>query len=189
MNNARSSVRGLSALAAVGLLVGVGGCITNEPPPRRPPPPPPPPAAVQVQVFAYPLQNQTPDQQGKDRYECSLWATQQTGFDPSAANVPPAYRVQVQSGPPPGTNTALGVITGALIGAAVGNRHDIGATTAIGAIAGGAIGASTDAQNAANNRQTAYVTDQAALARMEKQAGDYRRALSACLTARGYSVR
>jgi hypothetical protein len=187
MNHARSSVRGLSALAGAGVLVFLSGCITNEPPPRRPPPPPPP-VAVRVDVYAYPLQNQTPDQQGKDRYECSLWATQQTGFDPSAANVPPAYRVHVQSGPPPGTNTALGVITGAIIGAAVGNRHDIGATTAIGALAGGAIGASTDAQNAANNREV-YVQDRQALAQMERQAGDYRRALGACLSARGYSVK
>jgi outer membrane lipoprotein SlyB len=147
---------------------------------------------VNVNVFAYPLQNQTPDQQGKDRYECSLWATQQTGFNPAAANVPPAYRVQVQSGPPPGTNTALGVVAGALIGAAVGGRHDIGATTAIGAATGGLIGASTDAQNAANNaaaNHEAYVQDRVALAHIEQEAGQYRRALGACLEARGYSVK
>ena len=187
MNKASFSLRGLSVLAGAGVLTVLSGCITTPPP--RPPPPPPP--RINVNVFAYPLQNQSPDQQGKDRYECSLWATNQTGFNPAAANVPPAYRVQVQSGPPPGTNTALGAVTGALIGAAVGGRHDRGATALFGAAAGGLVGASADAQNAENNaaaNREVYAQDRAALARIEAQAGQYRRALSACLGARGYSV-
>jgi hypothetical protein len=34
-------------------------------------------------VYVYPMQNQTPEQQSKDRYECYRWAANQTGFDPT----------------------------------------------------------------------------------------------------------
>ncbi|NNN25906.1 hypothetical protein HLG94_15910 [Pseudomonas nitroreducens] len=43
-------------------------------------------------VIAYPLYNQGPDQQARDRYECHGWAVQQSGFDPASASyAPPAY--------------------------------------------------------------------------------------------------
>lgn len=46
-----------------------------------------PPAAVaqapQDQVFIYPRQGQSEQQQATDRYECHRWAVSQTGFDPS----------------------------------------------------------------------------------------------------------
>lgn len=42
-------------------------------------------------VIAYPLYNQGPDQQARDRYECHGWAVQQSGFDPASASyAPPA---------------------------------------------------------------------------------------------------
>jgi hypothetical protein len=182
VNNRTHARLGLTTLAAASFAV-LAGCV--EAPPPRPAPPPPPP--VNLQVYAYPLQNQTPDQQGKDRYECSTWATQQTGFDPSAPNVPPSMRVVV-AGPPPGTNTAIGAVTGAVIGAAVGGPRAAGPLALFGAVAGAAIGSSVDAQNAANQRQV-YVQDRQAYLAMVDQANSYRRALSACLQARGYSVR
>jgi hypothetical protein len=42
-------------------------------------------------LFVYPNNAQTQEQQARDRYQCHLWSTQQTGFDPSAdsANVSP----------------------------------------------------------------------------------------------------
>jgi hypothetical protein len=48
--------------------------------------PPPPP---NTDLYVYPLKGQTPDQVDRGRYECYVWATKQTGFDPSAPNVPP----------------------------------------------------------------------------------------------------
>jgi len=43
-------------------------------------------------VVAYPMYNQGPDQQARDRYECHGWAVQQSGFDPASASyAPPAY--------------------------------------------------------------------------------------------------
>lgn len=48
---------------------------------------PPPAQAVQEaeseQLFVYPKQGQSEEQQATDRYECHRWASQQTGFDPT----------------------------------------------------------------------------------------------------------
>jgi hypothetical protein len=53
---------------------------------------PPPPelesqAAAQqpsvTNLFAYPKNGQSTEQQARDRYECHHWATDQTGFDPT----------------------------------------------------------------------------------------------------------
>ncbi len=56
------------------------------------------PAAAQ-QMYVYPAQNQSPDQQNRDQYECHQWSVQQTGVDPttqSVAGAPPP-----QGGPRP----------------------------------------------------------------------------------------
>jgi hypothetical protein len=192
-NFRRASLAAVSMGLAAALLAG---CVT-APPPRpvydAPPPPPPPPI---TQVYAYPLHGQTADQQDRDHYECSTWATQQTGFDPSAPGIPPHDRVQVVSaGPPPGTNTAIGAVAGALIGAAIAPRWQAAPAALAGAVVGGAIGSTTDAANAqagAANAQAAAQANAAnrrAAAAQEQQAANYRRALGACLDARGYSVK
>jgi hypothetical protein len=160
--------------------------------------PPPPPAAPppNVDVYAYPLHGQPPEQQDRDHYECSQWGTQQTGFDPSAPGVPPHERVHVVSaGPPPGTNTAIGAVTGAILGAVIAPRWQAAPAALAGAVVGGAIGSTADAANAqanAVNGQQARaetVQDRRAAALQEQKAVNYRRAIGACLDARGYSVR
>jgi hypothetical protein len=52
---------------------------------------PPPPPAASSQLFIYPRNGQSAEQQAKDKYECHAWAASQTGFDPTASggNVPP----------------------------------------------------------------------------------------------------
>ena len=180
----RAALPAFAALSAALL----AGCYT-VPPPRPVYDPPPPPAQPVVQVYAYPLQGQSAEQQDRDHYECSTWATQQTGFDPSAPGVAPHQRVQVVSaGPPPGTNTAIGAVTGALLGAAIGGPYNAGGAALAGAVVGGAIGSTADAANA-QATHTVVVTDQRAAAAQEQRAANYRRALGACLDARGYSVR
>lgn len=174
---------GVAALAAATVLLGA--CVAEPPPRPRPPPPPPP---IDTTVYAYPLHGQTPEQLDRDRYECYGWAKQQTGFDPSAANLPPEARVRVVGGPPPGTGTAVGAVTGAVIGAAVSNPWNRGFGALAGALVGGAIGSSADAANAQRQHE-AVVYDRAQLAQIQSQAASYRRALSACLEGRGYSVK
>jgi hypothetical protein len=62
----------------------------------------------------------------------------------------------------------------------------------VGAVAGAVIGATADTAHAREaaahaSRQTA--AEQAEQARIEKQAYDYRRAITACLEGRGYTVK
>jgi hypothetical protein len=191
--NRNQTIRRMGLAAAAACLAGLLTACVEAPPPRPMPPPPPPPPPPNIQVYAYPLHGQTPQQQDRDHYECSTWATQQTGFDPSAPGIPPHDRVQVVSaGPPPGTNTAIGAITGAVIGAAIGPHWNPAPAVLAGALVGGAIGSSTDAANAQANAQavnSAAAQNRRAAAAQEQQASQYRRALSACLDGRGYSVK
>ncbi|HEX3838915.1 MAG TPA: hypothetical protein VHW25_18315 [Steroidobacteraceae bacterium] len=179
-----SHVRILAAIATSALL---SACVAGPPPPAPPPPPP------NVTVYAYPQQGQTPQQQDRDHYECSTWATQQSGFNPSAPNVPPHERVRVVGGPAPGSGVAVGAVTGGILGAAVSNPRNAGAGLLLGALLGGAIGAGAEAsadaqaQGAANASADAHMQAQAA--QIERKASDYRRALGACLEGRGYSIK
>jgi len=173
------------ALAAV---LAMQGCATSAsyPPPAPTPPPP------QTEVFFYPAHAQTAAQQDRDRYECYLWAVRQSGFDPSQANLAPTQRVVVQPGSPPGAAVAAGAVAGAILGAAIGAPHDEAEGAVIGAIAGGALGAAVES---ADQAETARIQSQydasasAVQARQEAQALAYRRAMTACLEGRGYSVR
>jgi len=170
----------------------VAGCV-EEPPPRpyhvyRQAPPPQP----NTEVYSYPLQNQTPEQQDRDRFDCHDWAVKQTGFDPSAPGTPPHDQVRVVSGPPPGTNTAIGAVAGAVLGAVIAGPRNAGFGAVAGGVTGAAIGSTGDAANAQVQQaqiNQARAQDANAAAAIEQKASDYKRAISACLDARGYSVK
>jgi hypothetical protein len=152
----------------------------------RPLPPPP-----STQVLFYPNAGQSPEQQDRDRYECYRWSVQQTGFDPAAPQVAPHQRVAVVPVTPPGANTASGAVAGALIGAAVSNPRNAGGGALLGAIAGGLLGAAADEGNAQQAQQIQQRLDRGEaqrLAQSEQQAVTFRRAMSACLGGRGYTV-
>lgn len=170
-----------TAAAALGLCAA---CATT--PVGRPAPPPQP----ETRVFVYPLRGQSADLQGRDRYECHNWAVQQTGFDPSAPTVPPHLRVVVSSGPPPGSGLAVGAIAGAVIGSAVSSPWHAGRGAFLGALAGAAVGGIAESAAAQQGREQAETeAEYARAAALEEQARDYVRALSACLSGRGYEVR
>lgn len=139
-------------------------------------------------VYAYPLHGQSEAQQDRDRYECYVWSVKQTGFDPSAPDLAPHQRVRVVQGPPAGSTTAAGAVTGAVLGAAVAGSHSTGGGAIVGAMAGAVMGAAAESQQqqriAERNEQLAQQGAQAS-----ERPANYRRALSACLEARGYTVR
>jgi hypothetical protein len=145
-----------------------------------------------TQVYFYPKEGQTADQQSRDQFECYNWAIEKTGFDPSQSSIPPERRVKVVPMPPPGHDTAILAITGAVLGALIaGPRH-----AAVGALIGGGSGAAAGAvsdvsrQQYSQQMQEAYANrDQALDARYEGQARDFRRAMAACLEGRGYNVK
>jgi hypothetical protein len=175
--------------------VSLSGCVV-EGPPRQPRQmvervPEPPPEQI-TEVVAYPAQGQSPEQLDRDRYECHNWAVKQTGFDPSVAGVPPHQRVVIHGPPPPppGSGIAGGAITGAVLGAIIGGPRDAGAGAAIGAIAGAAIGGAAEQQQAQAARDAQdRAIERARPPGQEQRAGAYRRAITACLEGRGYTVR
>lgn len=183
----RSARAGLLVLAA-GL--ALGACYSPQPVQRVEAPPatltlPP------TQVYFYPNAGQSAAQQDRDRYECHLWAVRQSGFDPSLPLPPPAPRVEVIAGPPPGHDTAVGAVTGAMIGALVGHPHDTAEGAIVGAVAGVTLGALSDSTRQAQSENLQRYQDQIdaqRMARLERTARDYRRAMSACLEGRGYTV-
>jgi hypothetical protein len=151
-----------------------------------------PAVAPDTQVFVYPTASQSGAQLDRDRYECNAWAVRQTGFDPSLPVVAPHQRVQVVSVAPQGSDVLAGAATGAIIGAAVSRPRASGEGAIIGAIAGTLLGAASDQarqQQAAELNQRlnsrGYGTD----ASLEARAANFRRAISACLEGRGYTVK
>jgi outer membrane lipoprotein SlyB len=173
------------------VLVSVTACVpayqVAEMPEAEQPAPPPP-----TQIFFYPNKGQSPEQQDRDRYECYLWAKGQTGFDPSAPTLAPHHRVEVVPQSPPGAGTAVGAVTGALLGAAVSSHHHTGEGALIGAVAGGILGSAADAANQEQAYRLQRYYDQQGYQRSavtERQATDYKRAFTACLEGRDYTVR
>jgi hypothetical protein len=167
-------------VATLSLAACVGPQVIEEQPRALPVP--------DTRVYVYPAAGQGEAQLERDRYECHVWAVKQTGFDPSSPQVAPHQRVQVLAAPPPGTNVVAGAATGAILGGIVTGPRDTGAGMLLGAVAGAILGGAADDANAqqvaASRRRTGepyYDLDQ--------QAGNYRRAMGACLQGRQYSIK
>lgn len=131
-------------------------------------------------LYIYPNRGQSPEQQSRDRYDCHLWAVQPTGFDPT--------RAQASASPPPPPRG--GVFRGAARGAAVGAvggaiAGDAGTGAAVGAATGGLIGGMKQ-RGQAQQQQQAQATQ---AAQQQSALAAYNRALSACLSGRGYTVK
>lgn len=60
-------------------------------PPEEGAAPPPEPAPASSDLFVYPKNGQSPQQEANDKYECHKWAVSQSGFDPTVpgGGVPP----------------------------------------------------------------------------------------------------
>ena len=176
----RILVRGAIPVVIAGLL---SACVT--PPPRvyRAPAPPPPPQ----RVFVYPAHGQSPEQTERDRYECHIWAVQQTGVDPSRADASAYERVIVQPSTPPGANAVGGAVAGAIIGSIIGGPRNWGAGAVLGGATGAVVGSAVDANAQAEARQTQQQINVSA-AQGRARADAYRRAIGACLQGRGYTV-
>ena len=159
----------------------LSACVT--PPPRTVVVPAPPPQ----RVFVYPANGQSPEQTERDRYECHVWAVQQTGVDPSRADASAYERVIVQPANPPGAGTVAGAIGGAIIGSIIAGPRNAGAGLVLGGATGAIVGSASDAQAQAQAQQTQQSLNQSAAAGRAR-ADSYRRAIGACLQGRGYTI-
>ncbi len=144
-----------------------------------------------TEIFFYPEKGQSKSLQQRDRYECYLWAVKKSGFDPNQPQLAPHQRFEVRASPPPGTGAVVGAATGAVIGSISSSRRRSTEGLVFGAITGAVLGAATDIvrHQEANRIQRKYnKKDANRYAQLEMQARNYRRAMSACLEGRGYSV-
>jgi len=134
------------------------------------------PALAHSDIMVYPAKGQSNEQLSKDRYDCHIWAVQQSGFDPSNAQ---AYQASPQ--PQQKGEILRGGARGAAAGAAIGAiAGDAGKGAAIGATAGGLKRGfqKLDSKRAAQSQAPVSSPAQDA----------YNRAIGACLSGRGYSV-
>jgi hypothetical protein len=169
-------------------------------------PPPPFSAAQKLGMFAYPQNNQSHDQQLTDEYACYTSVQQQTGINPDAAAPAGASSAQVQAAQQQAAanapqaqggrvrGAARGAAGGAMVGAITGNA---GRGAAIGATVGTVRGgrnqraANEQSQQQAAQSAGAQVQQQSrqAQAAYNKQMDTFKRGFSACMDARGYSVK
>ncbi len=150
-------------------------------------------------LIIYPSKGQSPQQLSRDRYECHTWSVQQTGYDPSnpqmaqsnvAAAAPPPRAEAPQGGLIRGgaRGAALGAVGGAIAGNA-GKGAAIGAAT--GALFGGFRRRDQRRRQQAAQRQYQQQQQQAQQQRNQaanQRRNGYNRAMTACLTGRGYTV-
>jgi Glycine-zipper domain len=136
--------------------------------------------ALGGELYIYPNKGQSPEQQSRDRYDCHSWAVQQTGVDPTRA------QASTPTPPPPQGGVFRGAARGAAVGAIGGAiAGDAGEGAAIGAATGGVIGGMKQRGQARSQQQA-----QANQAAQQQSAyAAYDRALSACLSGRGYTVK
>ncbi len=153
-------------------------------------------------LFVYPAKGQTQTRLEQDRYDCHVWARQQSGFDPTslAMTRPPQSTaptvVPVAPNPSAGA-AAKGTLAGAVVGGVIGaHNHDTAAGAVLGAVVGSLAGGTIETEGRQKVEREAREEAQrvAALGSGEQLAHDrrredYRRAISACLEGRGYTVR
>lgn len=138
-------------------------------------------SAFGQQPIIYPAKGQSASRQQSDTADCQLWAKQTTGVDPVAL----AQQGAAPAASPPQGGMVRAAAGGAALGAAVGAiAGDAGKGAAIGAVTGTAAGGmrqrraqqNAAAQTQANQQQTSQALT------------TYNRAVSACMTGRGYTV-
>ena len=134
-------------------------------------------------LVVFPAKGQTAEVQNKDEGDCYNWAKQQTGYDPVAPPpAPTAAPVQAQKG-----GAVKGAARGAAGGAAIGAiAGDTGEGAAIGATVGAVKGRKAQKQQAAAAQQQ---SQQQAAAAGQAQTDQYKKAFSACMEGKGYTIK
>ena len=145
------------------------------------------PSVYAQDPIIYPNKGQSPEQQEKDKYECYIWARQQTGSDPMqtpTATAPPPGQQAPQGG------VARGAGRGALVGVTAGAiAGDAGKGAAIGAASGALIGGMRRQDQQRQQQQAQQQWEQEQAANYANQRNNYNRAYGACLQGRGYTVK
>lgn len=134
-------------------------------------------------LFVFPAKNQDKKTQDADEMACYKWAQQQTGVDPM--NPPKVEAEQAHRGP--NGSVIAGGARGAAAGAAIGAiAGDAGKGAAIGAVAGGFRGIRA---RRVGGQMEQSSNNQAAAAQEKQLMDSFKKAFSACMEAKGYTVK
>jgi hypothetical protein len=141
-------------------------------------------------MIVYPAKEQTAAKQEADEESCLVWAANETGIKPNAP-APDAKAAGKQAGAAVDSATAGVAVVGAAKGAAAGAIFgaivgDAGTGAALGA-ASGAIGGRRAKKQA--SKQAAAQAEQQVNAAQQAKLDSLKVAMSACLEARGYTVK
>jgi hypothetical protein len=134
-------------------------------------------------LYVFPSNEQNQETQNKDETDCYIWAKQQTGVDPIN---PPQVAVKEADTSPDGSMVvggAKGAAAGAAIGAIAG---DAGKGAAIGAVVGGVAGRRAKKYGDAAEQQQ---NTQAAAAQEKEMMDRFKKAFTACMEGKGYTVK
>ena len=151
------------------------------------PAPPPKLTFAQIGLFIYPAKGQSADQQQEDEHACYQWAETNTGLTLVAGQVDAEAAGKAAAKSAGQGSVAKGAATGTAAGLAIGAiRGNAGKGAAIGAVAGSLRGvrAGSNAKKAAGQSGA-----QQAVQANQQAVDQFKKAASACLEARGYSVR
>jgi hypothetical protein len=133
--------------------------------------------ASTVGLYVFPKNHQTANQQLTDESQCYSDAKTRTGFDPNATTTASKTSDQKSGGKP----VAQGAAHGAAISGATGGDPAAGARR--GAVIGG-----IRAKRQEKKQEQADQQADADKTKQQQGLTDFKRSLSACLDARGYSV-
>ena len=137
------------------------------------------PLAQAQELFIFPNEGQSQDQQDMDEFQCIRIARDRTGFDPMATPTATTRAPQTQGGAVRGA--ARGALLGTAVGAIAGNT---GRGAGAGAAAGGLLGGMRRADS--NRQQQQWAQEETANYRRNRN--DWNRAFTACMESRGYTV-
>ncbi len=139
--------------------------------------------STNMKLYVFPSKDQSQQKQKEDEFTCYKWAIESTGIDPM--NPPKVEAAPVETGPD--GSAVVGAAKGAAAGVAIGAiAGDAGKGAAIGAVAGGLAGRRAGKQGQAQAQQQS----QATAAKTEQDIKDtFKKAFSACIEGKGYTVK
>jgi hypothetical protein len=149
---------------------------------------PGPSAALGLYVF--PAKGQTADQQKQDEQACYTWAQQQSGIDPAAVKANPDSAKKAAGAKADSATAGAGVAGaargaagGAVVGGIVG---DAGEGAAVGAVAGVAKGRKAKKEA---KKQAEQQAEQQTHAQAAQTMDSFKKAYSACIEGKGYTIK
>jgi hypothetical protein len=134
-------------------------------------------------LYVFPSKGQDQKTQDADEYACYKWAMEQTGVDPMN---PPKVEVQPTKKGPDGSaikSAAGGAAAGAAIGALTG---DAGEGAAVGAVVGALRGRRSRINRQRSQQQQAQ---QQAASHQKALMDNFKKAFTACMEGKGYTVK